>query len=173
MGAISQQKHSAHLEYRRLWYRRNKERIRERQCEQNRESYQRHIEKRRAEGRERGRWLWKHRTEEMRAKMRVHSRKWRACHPEQRKQHSRKHSLKKLGLTPGKYEELLLAQSGCCAICGCRPKRTLAVDHDHKTGHVRGLLCWCCNSGLGQFKDQLKLLKKAADYLRQGPWTRP
>lgn len=51
-----------------------------------------------------------------------------------------------LGVTDEQYERLLAAQGGGCAICGNPPKtRRLHVDHDHKTGAVRGLLCYRCN----------------------------
>jgi len=65
------------------------------------------------------------------------------------------------------YEFMLEIQKNRCAICGSEPtkKRALAVDHDHKTGQVRGLLCNTCNLGLGQFKDSKDLLLKAIKYL--------
>jgi len=65
------------------------------------------------------------------------------------------------------YEEWMHAQDGCCAICQRPPEknRRLAIDHDHKTGAVRGLLCTRCNVGLGQFGDKTKLLSRALDYL--------
>lgn len=43
--------------------------------------------------------------------------------------------------------------------------KVLCVDHNHKTGEIRGLLCGLCNSGIGHFKDKIKLLKKAIKYL--------
>ena len=50
------------------------------------------------------------------------------------------------GLTEGEYAAILAAQDGRCAICTRRPRsRRLAVDHDHETGKVRGLLCYTCN----------------------------
>lgn len=75
------------------------------------------------------------------------------------------------GLSPDRYEELMLAQDGRCAICrsdawpgkGNRPH----VDHDHATGKVRGLLCASCNNGLGRFADDPERLRAAADYLER------
>lgn len=50
------------------------------------------------------------------------------------------------GLEPGEYARRLAEQDGRCAICGKRPRnRRLAVDHNHFTGEVRGLLCYFCN----------------------------
>ena len=77
------------------------------------------------------------------------------------------------------YDELYRAQGGLCAICGkseiamiwASRGRTkvshLAVDHDHKTGAIRGLLCYRCNIGLGSFRDDPALLRQAARYLTQ------
>ena len=61
------------------------------------------------------------------------------------------------------------AQDYKCAICQkeCITGRRLAVDHDHKTGKIRDLLCSNCNQGLGKFQDDPQLLAKAADYLRK------
>lgn len=74
---------------------------------------------------------------------------------------------KKYGITWEDYECLFEAQQGCCAICskerGDGPM--LAVDHNHETGEVRGLLCGSCNRGLGLFIDNPKLLIKAAEYV--------
>ncbi len=50
-----------------------------------------------------------------------------------------------------------------CVICGAEEK--LVVDHDHKTGQIRGMLCNHCNRGLGHFKDDPMLLEFAAQYL--------
>lgn len=72
------------------------------------------------------------------------------------------------GITPEQYGRLLGDQHGRCAICDqeCNSGRALAVDHDHDTGKVRGLLCGNCNKGLGNFKDSLYLLREAEEYLR-------
>lgn len=74
------------------------------------------------------------------------------------------------GLTPEDYTAILKAQGGKCAICRAAPKRkSLAVDHDHNTGEVRGLLCGPCNTGLGRFGDSIEGLMKAIEYLQNGP----
>lgn len=52
-----------------------------------------------------------------------------------------------------------------CIICGESQKLQLAIDHDHKTGRVRGALCSRCNLGLGHFRDDPELLRLAALYL--------
>ena len=57
-----------------------------------------------------------------------------------------------LGVSIADYERMLAAQNGGCAICGNAPKtRRLDVDHDHKTGRVRGLLCHRCNRTLASW----------------------
>jgi len=81
--------------------------------------------------------------------------------------------LRKHGLTPEDYLKMYHDQEALCAICHKPEKRlrggvltALAVDHDHKTGKVRGLLCIRCNTGIAMFDDNPKLLKKAITYLR-------
>lgn len=85
-----------------------------------------------------------------------------------------KERLRNFGLTAEQYAEMLLAQGNKCAICGNEETATrmgnvksLAVDHDHKTGKVRGLLCNECNQGLGKFRDSREMLLSAARYLEQ------
>lgn len=70
-------------------------------------------------------------------------------------------------LPTGLYSTLVKMQVGRCLICGQRPTRSLAVDHDHSTGAIRGLLCGPCNTGMGHLKDNPMLLEKAAQYLRE------
>jgi hypothetical protein len=69
----------------------------------------------------------------------------------------------KYKLSVNEYERMLHDQKGMCLIC--LENKPLVVDHDHKTGQVRGLLCQTCNSGLGMFKDSIDYLKGAIDYL--------
>jgi hypothetical protein len=76
------------------------------------------------------------------------------------------------GINIEEYEELFKSQSGKCAICRkpsetINSSRRLAVDHDHKTGSVRGLLCSDCNTMLGHFDDDPKLCIKAATYIKK------
>lgn len=78
------------------------------------------------------------------------------------------------GISLNDYNELVITQCGACAICGDVPceepdagrnQMRLHVDHDHKTGEIRGLLCSDCNRGIGFFKDDPEMLKRAAHYL--------
>ncbi len=71
---------------------------------------------------------------------------------------------RKYGITSEQFNELLMRQGGACAICRGTLKK-LHVDHDHQTGRVRGLLCNCCNVGLGMFRDDVAALRGAIAYL--------
>lgn len=71
----------------------------------------------------------------------------------------------KYNLTEEEYNDLLEEQNGQCLICGETPEEPLAVDHDHATGVVRGLLCPQCNRGLGHFRDNIDYLQAAITYL--------
>lgn len=75
------------------------------------------------------------------------------------------------GLTAAEYDALLEAQGGRCAICRGKPKsKRLAVDHNHKTGEVRGLLCSRCNHDLmGSAWDSLALAAALWHYLNTPP----
>jgi recombination endonuclease VII len=95
---------------------------------------------------------------------------WVKKNPERASQLLTKSQLKKFGLTIEDYERLLASQNGVCAICHGPPndgRKRLAVDHDHTTGEVRGLLCNSCNLTLGQAKDSEERLLAAAAYLRR------
>lgn len=76
--------------------------------------------------------------------------------------------IRSYGITLHQYNILFLKQSGKCAICGVHQKdleQSLNVDHDHSNGAIRSLLCPDCNRGLGCFKDNKDILKKAYKYL--------
>lgn len=80
--------------------------------------------------------------------------------------------LKQYGLTESDYQALLESQDGVCAICGIAPtSKCLAVDHDHSTGTVRGLLCGNCNRGIGYLGDNLAVILSAARYLDRALMT--
>lgn len=71
------------------------------------------------------------------------------------------------GISLEQYEQLLESQNGVCGICKKPPKRIhLAVDHDHDTGAIRGLLCTHCNTVIGFAKDDPSILESAIDYLK-------
>lgn len=73
------------------------------------------------------------------------------------------------GITKEDYEKLLKDQNNKCKIClgkeTHKSKKKFNIDHCHKTGKVRGLLCNRCNVGLGRFRDNINILKNAIEYL--------
>lgn len=142
---------------------------------------------------------WRYRTDEAyRAKRNTANRRWNEAHMATllrvgRERHSRLsdevrrtrsdrvrdgHLRRKYGITSADYEALHDAQGGVCGICKLpemfddpksgRP-RLLSVDHCAETGAVRGLLCFRCNRGIGQFRDDAALLTSAAAYLQTPP----
>lgn len=97
-----------------------------------------------------------------------------------REVYHRQHLMRNYGITAQEYADLETRQGGVCAVCRqeerdliaavrdevCRIRR-LAVDHDHQTGKIRGLLCNRCNRALGMLGDDYKLLEAGAKYLRE------
>lgn len=81
------------------------------------------------------------------------------------------HLLRKFGITNVQYEELLARQGGGCALCGKTAEeegKSLAVDHDHISGEVRGVLCAYHNHRvIGRHRDP-DLLRRMAEYLENG-----
>jgi hypothetical protein len=71
----------------------------------------------------------------------------------------------KYGMTEADFAALVEEQGGRCVICPAPPE---VVDHDHRTGKVRGLLCQACNKVLGFAKDDPVRLIAAANYLQEG-----
>lgn len=96
--------------------------------------------------------------------------KYRDIHPEKFAKYEIK---KKYGLADDEYQKMFNDQNSVCAICKNSETRigtnnavmNLAVDHCHKTGKIRGLLCANCNTSLGGFKDDINLLQSAIRYL--------
>jgi len=78
------------------------------------------------------------------------------------------HYLRRYGITKEKAAVLIEKAENKCQICGdgFSKENPAHIDHDHNTGIVRGVLCRCCNSGLGLFKDNPDILKLALEYLK-------
>ena len=77
---------------------------------------------------------------------------------------------RRFNINSQQYEAMLVAQDFSCGICGTHQKdldKSLAVDHCHKIGTVRGLLCSKCNLSLGGFQDSIETLEKAILYLKK------
>ncbi|WP_461056554.1 endonuclease VII domain-containing protein [Streptomyces pseudoechinosporeus] len=78
------------------------------------------------------------------------------------------HLRRKCGITEAERDEMIASQMGLCVICLKAP--AVQVDHCHKTGRVRGVLCFNCNSGLGLLRDDPEAMNRAADYLEGNAW---
>lgn len=70
-------------------------------------------------------------------------------------------------ISPEQYDQMFALQDGLCAICRRPPKKKrLAVDHDHTTLRVRGLLCWWCNNRIVAKRNTVAMLEKAIAYIQ-------
>lgn len=99
---------------------------------------------------------------------------WRAIKVARREKAHERHVQSTYDLLPGEYDRMYAAQGGLCAICGPRTghsgkTRRLVVDHDHKTGEVRGLLCQICNDILGRWRDDPDTFIRGYNYLAIPP----
>lgn len=96
---------------------------------------------------------------------------WKARNKEREKQNRRRSALKQAyGISLEQYDEMLKNQDNGCAICkrldtGSTRASYFHVDHCHKTGKIRGLLCNNCNRGIGYLGDDSQRLLKAVEYL--------
>jgi Autographiviridae endonuclease VII len=99
-------------------------------------------------------------------KIRKYEKTYAEKYPEKLKLKERKRTLRKYGLTLEQYDALLSSQNGVSAIAG-DPYSGFVVDHDHKTGVVRGLISSELNAAIGAFGDSPDLLEAAAKYLRE------
>jgi len=97
-------------------------------------------------------------------------RKWYYSHKDISRKASRRRMLRiNYDMSEEDYENLYREQNGVCAVCK-QPSldgKLLAVDHNHKTGKIRGLLCSKHNRALGSFNDDIELLKEAINYLEK------
>lgn len=95
------------------------------------------------------------------------AKRYHKLHPETNRTYKLKRNY---DLTPEEYEQMFIAQGGRCAICGRHQDdldHPLAVDHDHLTGKVRGLICYSCNHVLGRVGDSIRILQAAIAYLER------
>ncbi len=91
---------------------------------------------------------------------------WRAAHKVQVYEASRDVTYRKrFGITLGQYNLMFVAQNGVCAICQEATVRYLSIDHCHRTGKVRGLLCSKCNAAIGFLHDDPRLIERAKHYV--------
>jgi hypothetical protein len=95
---------------------------------------------------------------------------------EKQREYTRRYELKKRGLTEAEYDALLVAQDGLCAICRkpedhparlTKGPRRLSIDHCHKSGKIRGLLCSKCNRAIAMLGDDIQSIKCVIAYLEK------
>jgi hypothetical protein len=101
--------------------------------------------------------------------------KWQRDHPDSVKATAHRKRLAKYGLDETSYQAMLVAQDQACAICrrlfselpgrAGSASRAVHIDHCHRTGRTRGLLCGACNLGIGKLGDDEAALRRAADYV--------
>ena len=158
-------------EYNRLYYQANRERLLVAQRERGKRNYQANPEKYaarskrwRQENPDRYRELTKRYASENREKVKETSRLWYAENKARAAATNRRNKLRGYGLTQDQFEAMMIDQMGQCLIC-CTEMNPPAVDHDHATGEVRGLLCRQCNAALGLLRDDPAILARAAAYL--------
>ena len=89
--------------------------------------------------------------------------------PDQTKVRRGYHIKSKYGLSMESYESMLTEQADSCAICkdSFTESKLPRVDHNHRTGRVRGLLCHSCNTAIGHLKDDPTILKAAIEYMEK------
>lgn len=150
---LSETQKKAKAEYARKWRLDNPERVRE------------HSRRSRLKNPQRRKQI----SAEWRERNRSHLRKTAIDYYYRNRDHIRDLFLRKrFGITSDQFDRMLRRQKGVCGLCKGPPgARQFAVDHDHVSGSVRGLLCRGCNVGIGNLKDDPKLLEKAAGYIRK------
>lgn len=90
--------------------------------------------------------------------------------PHIQRRHRNTDLIARYGITIDEYDRMLAQQNGGCKICkrkdtGVKNQKYFHVDHDPRSGHVRGLLCKNCNTGLGAFAHAPEFLHEAAKYI--------
>lgn len=98
-----------------------------------------------------------------REKRNARLRRWRRANPDKAKAYDRRGRLKKAyGITPEQATKLLESNAGLCWICN--DQKSTCIDHDHKTGAVRGALCLSCNTFLGRIEKNPRILSALRSY---------
>jgi hypothetical protein len=135
---------------------------------------------------------WKRYAEKNKERIKQRKREWLAADPARQERYNaaqrarkkadpkkyrlyfrNRHLIKKYGMTEERYKEMYVKQGGVCEICGGMPDivvhgiTRLAIDHNHDTGKVRGLLCNNCNAGMGILGDSEEHLLAALAYLKK------
>jgi Autographiviridae endonuclease VII len=105
-----------------------------------------------------------------------HQREWKNNNPDSRKRSVRKNVIKNsYGLSEFEYHKLIELHQNACTICR-KPEiivgKSLAVDHNHETGEVRGLLCHKCNVALGMLNENEDLIWNMMEYLKHTTWNK-
>ena len=99
------------------------------------------------------------------------NKRYHSLSEEQKQAQNRRMHIRTYGIQPEDYDRMLTEQNGVCACCGGKEtnpkKKHLSIDHCHKTGEVRSLLCDRCNRGIGALNDDLDILRKAVVYLER------
>jgi len=100
------------------------------------------------------------------------AKQWRKDHPENVERHlvrmRERTKERRYGITQKQFDQMLVDQNNKCKICGngFKSSKDTHIDHCHSTNKVRGLLCNGCNMALGQFMDNLDIMKNAIKYLQ-------
>lgn len=97
---------------------------------------------------------------------------YRKRNPTKTKEQGKRQKIRAYGITEKQYEHMYAEQEGTCAICHTpesqlHPDKTLGIDHNHVTGHVRGLLCGRCNSAIGLLKESDEIILSMLSYLQE------
>lgn len=166
--------------YNREYYKKNKEKIRrwvKRYHRKNKEKINRRVKRYYKKNKEKiGRQVKRYYAKN-KEKYARRNKRYRIKHKEKLNRHSKRYYAKNkeklrdlqyrrhYGISTAEVKRLQKLQKNKCAICARRFSETPYVDHDHKTGKVRGLLCRFCNTGLGMFQDSCQSLKTAITYL--------
>lgn len=98
------------------------------------------------------------------ARKNKNQRNWRINNPDK---HWNNHIKSFYGITLDQYNQMLKDQNNCCYICKKQFNKKPCIDHNHKTGKVRKLLCYGCNNSIGLLKEDINLFLQCIQYLKE------